>query len=294
MSHRVVTYNVLSSALCAPSYFIGCDPDHLNPNKRLERILKMLHTDVEKKSIIHLQEVSRDWYQSFVNLFSQNGYQHVYAPYGNEKTGYMGLITAYPGDKYYTEFVETRQLSTLIPYKDVEEDDPYAIACNRANMYIFVRLVFNDNTFCMMNYHMPCVFTKLMVMLLHCGYIRHRTFELAGNDPFILAGDFNSIAHKTEYRLLTDGIVDADMMIPSTYSDRLLVSAYRVIDEHEPEYTCYSKVLSATDMFKDTIDYIFSHNMTITSVDKLPILTNEIPDAHNPSDHLKLGCTFTF
>lgn len=39
---RVVTYNVLSSHLCEPEYYVKCDPADLDPSTRLSRVKEQL------------------------------------------------------------------------------------------------------------------------------------------------------------------------------------------------------------------------------------------------------------
>ena len=57
----VVTYNVLSSALASPDWFRFCDPANLEPDTRLTRVVSKLKSEIDKRAIICLQEVSRDW-----------------------------------------------------------------------------------------------------------------------------------------------------------------------------------------------------------------------------------------
>ena len=66
----VTTYNVLSSSLGSADYFIKCDPDACDPSKRLPLVKLKLEKEIEKKSIICLQELSIDWIgEYYLNLF---------------------------------------------------------------------------------------------------------------------------------------------------------------------------------------------------------------------------------
>ena len=60
-SHRISSYNVLSSHLADPSYFTNCTPDYLDAGYRYDLLLKKMDTEVDRKAIICLQEVSADW-----------------------------------------------------------------------------------------------------------------------------------------------------------------------------------------------------------------------------------------
>ena len=43
---RVVTYNVLSSSLCEPTYFTHCAPEDLDPDNRYPRMLEKLEAEI--------------------------------------------------------------------------------------------------------------------------------------------------------------------------------------------------------------------------------------------------------
>jgi len=58
---RVATYNVLSSALAAPSHFTACRPEDLAASARLPRVLAKLEAEVDRDAVICLQEVSLTW-----------------------------------------------------------------------------------------------------------------------------------------------------------------------------------------------------------------------------------------
>jgi hypothetical protein len=45
---RVVTYNVLSSHLCEPNYYVKCDPADLDPPTRLDRVKRQLEPHVSR------------------------------------------------------------------------------------------------------------------------------------------------------------------------------------------------------------------------------------------------------
>ena len=49
MSHRIVSYNILSSHLADPEHFPSCDPVHLDANNRLEKILVKLTPNINKE-----------------------------------------------------------------------------------------------------------------------------------------------------------------------------------------------------------------------------------------------------
>lgn len=69
---RIVSYNVLSSHLARIDQYPTLNPDHLVAKNRLPVVLKKLDEEINKKSVICLQEVSYDCESSFWNNFLQS------------------------------------------------------------------------------------------------------------------------------------------------------------------------------------------------------------------------------
>lgn len=103
---RVVSYNVLSSSLCQSSRFSKCEVEDLEASTRLKRVLLKLGAEVERGSVICLQEVSMAWSGPLSDFFSENGYKFVLGISGNFINGYIGVGIAYPGEQF--EKVEER------------------------------------------------------------------------------------------------------------------------------------------------------------------------------------------
>ena len=68
---RVVTYNVLSSSLCEPTYFTHCAPEDLDPPNRLRKLLVKLEPEIAKGAVIGLQEVSQKWAGELHTFFAR-------------------------------------------------------------------------------------------------------------------------------------------------------------------------------------------------------------------------------
>lgn len=96
----VVTYNILSSALASPEWFPFCDPANLESQTRLGRVVSKLKSEINRRAIICLQEVSRDWSGKLHALFQQNGYSMIDSLYGIAISGYMGVCIAFPNEKW--------------------------------------------------------------------------------------------------------------------------------------------------------------------------------------------------
>ena len=86
---RVASYNVLSSKLCEPGYFVKCAKENLDPPTRLKRVQALLETETKKNAVVCLQEVSREWSGDLHAFFARQGYQFTTGLYGNPFNGYM-------------------------------------------------------------------------------------------------------------------------------------------------------------------------------------------------------------
>ena len=84
---RVASYNVLSSKLCEPGYFIKCAKENLDPPTRLKRVQALLETETKKNAVVCLQEVSREWSGDLHAFFARQGYQFTTGLYGNPFNG---------------------------------------------------------------------------------------------------------------------------------------------------------------------------------------------------------------
>ena len=84
---RVASYNVLSSKLCEPGYFVKCAKENLDPPTRLKRVQALLETETKKNAVVCLQEVSREWSGDLHAFFARQGYQFTTGLYGNPFNG---------------------------------------------------------------------------------------------------------------------------------------------------------------------------------------------------------------
>jgi len=93
---RVITYNVLSSAMSTPEHYPKCDPEILDPEFRLRAICEHLKYEIRSLSIICLQEVSITWAAKLTTFFHERKYHFIVTNYGTRFNGYMGVAIAYP------------------------------------------------------------------------------------------------------------------------------------------------------------------------------------------------------
>jgi endonuclease/exonuclease/phosphatase family metal-dependent hydrolase len=86
----------------------------------------------------------------------------------------------------------------------------YLQAKGRMNIMLFARLkeVSSGKVVCVGTYHMPCMFWLPSVMVMHTALVSQRIKALAGNDPHVLAGDFNFKPDSSMYQLITEARLD--------------------------------------------------------------------------------------
>jgi mRNA deadenylase 3'-5' endonuclease subunit Ccr4 len=204
--------------------------------------------------------------------------------------------------------------------KESIHDNDWSSAIYRQNSMLFVRLQSknNSNIFCVSTYHMPCSIKTSTVIASHSAMLFQQMTLLSGQDPYIIAGDFNIRAnimspnYPNIYKYIcrdnevTSTKSESDLSnlitIPSKYKVNWrpliferLNSAYKTVLGKEPLFTNDSQT-GRNDRFTDTLDYIFysNHsNLKPISVDILPDKIGDIcPNKTEPSDHLLIASTF--
>ncbi|KNC72902.1 hypothetical protein SARC_14539, partial [Sphaeroforma arctica JP610] len=127
----VTSYNILSSHLCEPSHFQACETEHLNQRNRIKKILAKLTPEIEKKSIICLQEVSRTYAGDLHVYFAERGYHFVTGLYGRKFNDFMGVGTAWPVDEYESLNVNTKKLADTVKWGKEPEPGLVYNSCTR-------------------------------------------------------------------------------------------------------------------------------------------------------------------
>ena len=221
---RITTYNVLSSRLAPPDHFPSSKPEHLNSEYRFKLLTKKLSEEIESNAVICLQEVSMEWAGRLHTFFAQNNYRFVTALYGRYFNGYMGVATAWPDEKfellstnikkvgetvrfaypprptafqqaweYSMDFVPPiiQRLLTSVGLNPKRQPDEFDEAFRRQNEVILAHLRIRgnpNNGFWIGNYHMPCMFQRPSVMMIHVALVAQYLQQLAGSNPHILVG----------------------------------------------------------------------------------------------------------
>ena len=307
----VVTYNLLSPNLCINKYFPYCSKEALDTEKRMSLIQGKLTCEIGNNSIICLQEVSESWCCQLKIFFDNLKYDMIYRLYGNNKSGNMGIVVAYPREKYNLVRVSMERIANHYIEPMVEEYDHWMdqliwkygqkflnyvwfggsppettpdIIKKKPNVLLMLELNCkeNDKNFICATYHMPCVYWNEEVMLEHaeisCCLVRDFALDL----PTIFCGDFNSIPKSHVYNLITRDIG--------------FESASEQYFREEPLFTNYVK--NKKSGFKNTLDYIFIDGFSVVNMNILPpsteFLGESLPTTFEPSDHLLLSALLEF
>ena len=194
--------------------------------------------------------------------------------------------------------------------KKREQQDAWDYSKWRFNQFVAVKLQNRcedeaaSTPFWVGNYHMPCAFRTPAVMNIHADLVGCRIQKLAGDDPYVLAGDFNILPDSPHYSLLKTGELSTD---DETYPDEKynmnwkpelkgMRSAYFEHNSKEPEFTnnAHNGAMNA-ESFIGTLDYIFlSDEWKVEDVKDTPKqdeLEGVYPDAEEPSDHVVIAAS---
>eukprot|EP00913_Durusdinium_trenchii_P025164 g23623.t1 len=112
---KLTTYNILSPPLASPQQFPSCDQKDLLKEVRLPKIFARLQKAADEERIIALQEVDLEWAGKLHSFFAERGYAVVFAQYGKQTNGYMGVMLAWPTRCYEAVDVEICRLADTAP-----------------------------------------------------------------------------------------------------------------------------------------------------------------------------------
>lgn len=115
MQQSFVTYNVLSNFLVHDGFRKRCPAADLESSVRLKRVQAKLASPIANRALIGLQEVSSDWAGDFYVFFACHGYQVVFVPYGEPFNGRMGVLLAYPSDRFVAESIRLHHIGDSLP-----------------------------------------------------------------------------------------------------------------------------------------------------------------------------------
>eukprot|EP01129_Flabellula_baltica_P006299 TRINITY_DN2342_c0_g1_i3.p1 TRINITY_DN2342_c0_g1~~TRINITY_DN2342_c0_g1_i3.p1 ORF type:complete len:262 (-),score=51.19 TRINITY_DN2342_c0_g1_i3:155-940(-) len=246
--------------------------------------------------------------------------------YGKRFNGYMGVAIAVPSEMDVVR-VDKHRIVDGKEWPDISTKDPFGAgvlkwisrgyidwtvpsyrnwmnAKYRMNFMITVSIQVGGRTFHVSVVHMPCAFRDQSIMVTSGSLVLKRLQEIAGNDPYILAGDFNSEPGTPCYNLITNGdtydeICDMDFpqedsWRPSQIPLKTMRSSIKEKHGDEPEWTNYAlnQAFGPADAYKGTLDYIFiSDDIEVTDAFWLDAPDQLCPNETEPSDHLLIWST---
>ena len=331
---KVVQYNVLSSALsCRETYprnYPLNTEDEVNPEKRLERVIKKLQAamDSQATTLFTLQEVSAAWCDPLGAMFYERNYQFIFSAYGKEKNGFMGVAIAFPcsitdaaPQISSIQLTDTRQwyncsptptsagATTIYDHNNLAASSSSWFHASRKEN-ILLTAVFTlrgGKKFTLATYHMPCAFKNRDVMVIHSA-MAFQYLQWMGY-PFIFAGDFNFCPGDECYRMLTSdtgappelirrmhGQPTEDWWRPKFSRCPVAESAQKLYRGSEPAFTCAGVVREGYDHFAGTLDYIWlsAGDWAVDATSK-PAEGDgsdcNLPTVNEPSDHLMITAT---
>ncbi|CAE7834175.1 PSMD2 [Symbiodinium sp. CCMP2592] len=215
---KLTTYNVLSPRLASPQQYPSYAREDLAKDSRWPKILNRMQKAVDDDRIIALQEVDLEWAGNLHAFFAERGYAVVFAQYGKQMNGYMGVMMAWPTKVFQVLDVELCKLTDTAPKRvwprseagplarfgyltyqgltDIlgcrppefeTEGGEWKLAQGRMNEAILVRLRPRATScdFCVATYHMPCLFgttEKVRAVNIHSQLLLNRLKRFAAAD----------------------------------------------------------------------------------------------------------------
>lgn len=293
-SIKVITFNVLSSALSTPNVYHRNTASQLDPERRFKLLKEILEDYIHNDYIICLQEVSKDWRSNLETFFFDKGYRFVVDNYNHPYTGCMGVGIAFNPLIYdlekckiecigrtikdvvaipkkpakvagYTDWLWNNPVGRYF-YPPVKEDRPYhEHVKSHSNTMIMLQLSMlsggDRRSFCIATYHAPCKFWDENIMVSHCVLCRVALSNFF-TGPSIMCGDFNIKPGTVSYMYM-NGIgplqVEPELFNAAEKHRSNAYSAYRKYHNTEPQYTTCSslKLDGKIKPFTGSIDYIW-------------------------------------
>lgn len=240
---RVISYNVLSSALGIEKSYPLYDPEHISPPNRLRLVIAEIRSclllgSLGPKTIVCLQEVSGEWAPALVQELARHGFSAYVTHYDWAHSSNMGVLIAWNPAVFCATKLIKKQIANLLPRMAASEAAPPSLlskltawvwrpehqehwwdTCRRKyNEAIFAHFQCNTSgqEFCVATYHAPCMYTNEAAMLVNTGAFIKWAQSLSEHFPLIVAGDLNIKPGDPAYTAITQCTVpyDIEMAIP--------------------------------------------------------------------------------
>lgn len=189
----IFSYNILSDALCTESYFPRNNPVNLESGVRQARLLSEMSGFVQQGYILLLQEVSRYQWQWLSVYLEHWGYTAHWHSRCLRFDDYMGVLVAFPANKYRALEVQYKYLEELKKSKRVKKVGYCHVA-----LIVYLDIIGHDQRMWIGTTHLPAKpsmrKTRKTYALALAQYIRTCAKESKCNAT-ILTGDFNSVPY---------------------------------------------------------------------------------------------------
>lgn len=332
MKLNVVTYNILAKLLCTEDNFAlpNYNPNDVLYANRYMRMWANLEPHIEVGSVICLQEVDVQTSGQLQIDFKKRNYDLYFHAYGMPHNGYMGVAIALPSNLKVVG-VDKFRLADGKEWPRIQNKTPFGSkflklvtggyldftpknytnwfkSKSRWNFMITLEIEYGLNKKLFVStVHMPCAYRYPATMLTYTALTMEHIQKLAGNNPFVLAGDFNITPNTNLYNLLTTGHCDEtsldsdfppeDEWRPKFLELKPMKSAINALYGEEPEWTnyCLNSVFGSTEPFRNTLDYIFvSDHFTVTNAFREADEDKLCPNSREPSDHVLVWASLEY
>jgi mRNA deadenylase 3'-5' endonuclease subunit Ccr4 len=288
---KVITFNILSSMTISPEWYPEIELKYLEQDYRIELLKNILLQYMKQDYILCLQEMSSKDGKKFKSFFESNGYNFIHAPFHAKGLSRLGVAICFPITSAYTlQETHTHRIGEVIEkYLPDNSNEEINDAKFNISLLLLLKFTINKKIFYVATYHMPCKFTKQILMESHVLFCTKVINDIVGNSPIIFAGDFNSKFGENTWKILALGEISNNISksIVEQYPECLNHFTDSLIKVKDREFTCYDQ----KDKTVYNIDFIFYRNLQcVTS----SVVTRDIPipSKDYPSDHLPIISSF--
>ena len=270
---KVLSYNILMDILANPD-FIKVKKKYLDNKYRLKLIIKKILSELEKNTIICLQEVGNSQLNILIKIFYNLGYYCVnvdelciFFPYNkfNIKNVNLGIISNLKYNlpkKFHELLISKRKYFIILELEDKKTKNKITVV----NTHLLANPKYEQ-----------IKFLQIYVILR----------ELEKYKNIILCGDLNSLP--------TSDVVKFILHQKISIKLKNIENIYKSTHNHNLITTHTKNKLSG--IFTEMIDYIFvSNNIEVINISKLNDRSdynskNIAPNKNDPSDHFLISTT---
>lgn len=270
---KVLSYNILMDVLANPD-FIKVKKKYLDNKYRLKLIIKKILSELEKNTIICLQEVGNSQLNILIKIFYNLGYYCVnvdelciFFPYKkfNIKNVNLGIISNLKYNlpkKFHELLISKRKYFIILELEDKKTKKKITIV----NTHLLANPKYEQ-----------IKFLQIYVILR----------ELEKYKNIILCGDLNSLPASDVVKFILHQKISIKL--------KNIENIYKPTHNHNLITTHTKNKLSG--IFTEMIDYIFvSNNIEVINISKLNDRSdynskNIAPNKNNPSDHFLISTT---